>query len=61
VARGYHYFSDSGDESVRTVDFCTDSGLTVNNTLTMTLTDGNESAWLGPSEPFNEAGFGLHF
>jgi hypothetical protein len=54
-----HRFSDSDDESARSIEFCTDSGLTVNDPLTMTLTDANDVAWPGSSEHFNTAGFGL--
>jgi hypothetical protein len=58
-ARSLNHSSDSNDEDVKTVDFCTDSGLTVSSTLTMTLTESNDLAWARPAASFNSAGFGL--
>jgi hypothetical protein len=52
-------FSDGDEDSTKTVDFCTDSGLTVSSTLTTTLIDGEDSGWVAPSEPFDGVRFGF--
>lgn len=52
-------FSYSYDSHPKTIDFCSDHGLTVNTTLTMTLTDGVQPRWTEQVGTFNVSGFGL--
>jgi hypothetical protein len=51
-------FNDSDESPPRTLDFCSDSGLTVNTTLTTTLVDGDDSQWIPPAGGFSASGFG---
>jgi hypothetical protein len=62
-ANGSRYagFNDSDDSPPRTLDFCSDSGRTVNTTLTTTLVDGDDSQWIPPAGSFSASGFGPLF
>jgi hypothetical protein len=58
LRRRHDRLSESDDTPPKTIDFCSDDGLTINTTLTATLTSP-DPIWSAPAGAFDGAGFGL--